>query len=73
MKLKKYIQEQIDIIPDSPGLPPNMGVKFSEDVYKRLINFVTGLKPDQLTQEQNEKLANLITLFDMVVDGQEET
>ena len=63
------MQEQIE--PDSSGVPPNMGVKFSEDVYKRLINFVTGLKPDQLTQEQNEKLANLITSFDMVI-GQEE-
>ena len=64
--------EQIDsVIAPSQGIPPSMNVRYDKNVYKRLVSFVTTLKPDQLSQEQNDRLADLITRFDFMI-GQEE-
>lgn len=65
MKFKYYIDTQ------AAGVPPSMKVEYNKDLFKKLINFVTDLKPEQLTANQNEKLAELITMFDFQIKGEE--
>lgn len=66
MKFKYYIDTHAE------GVPPSMEVEYNESLFKRLISFVTGLDPEQLTSNQNEELAELITKFNFKVKGGEE-
>lgn len=67
MRLRKVLEQIDDVIVPAQGIPPSMNVEYDKDIFKRLVNFVTGLKPEQLTKEQNEKLADLITRFDFYI------
>jgi len=64
MRLRDYITE---------GLPKDTKVGYDTKVFKKLVDFVTGLEPDQLTSEQNGEISEIISIFNLAHKDEEIT
>ena len=64
MRLRDYITE---------GLPKDTKVGYDTKVFKKLVDFVTGLEPDQLTPEQNGEISEIISIFNLAHKDEEIT
>ena len=47
------------------ALPKDIIVGYDTKIFGKLVNFVTGLEPDQLTTNQNGEIADIISAFNM--------
>ena len=62
MRLRDYITE---------GLPKDTKVGYDTKVFKKLVDFVTGLEPDQLTPKQNGDISEIISIFNLAHKDEE--
>jgi len=56
MRLRDYITDD---------LPKDIVVGYDTKIFKKLVDFVTGLEPDQLSSDQNAAIADIISEFNM--------
>jgi hypothetical protein len=48
-------------------IPSDLNVEYNEELFKRVIDFITNLDPNQLTEEQKSKLVDIISSFNLEV------
>ncbi len=53
------------------GLPYGVDVDYDKKLFKKLIDFVTELKPEQLTSEQRVKIVDIIQDFKFNSENEE--
>ena len=61
----RYGLGSIVAVSDDTALPDDTKIGYDTKVFKKLVDFVTELEPDQLTTEQNGKIADIISLFNI--------
>ena len=57
------------IMEDAKGIPANITVNYDQKVFQQMVEFITTLDPEQLSQEQNGRIVDLIVKFDMSLKG----
>ena len=54
----------------STGIPLDLEVEYDKVIFKQMVDFITGLNPDQLTEEQKGRIVNIISNFKLsAVEG----
>jgi hypothetical protein len=52
------------------GIPSDMKVEFDKNVFNQMVNFIVGIEPNQLTEEQKSKIVDIIRTFTLSVESQ---
>jgi hypothetical protein len=53
------------------GLPDGIKIGFDKRVFGKMVDFITGLEPEQLTEQQRGNIVELITAFNFGSEHEE--
>jgi hypothetical protein len=54
----------------STGIPHDLEVDHDKQLFDQMVDFITGLNPEQLTEEQKGRIVNIISNFKLsTVEG----
>jgi len=53
------------------GIPQGVKVTYDKEVFGSMVDFITGLSPDQLNQAQTSKIVDIVSSFNMIPEGEE--
>ena len=52
------------------GLPNDVKVDYDKTIFEQMVNFITELEPEQLTEEQKTRIVDIISSFNLGIQNQ---